>query len=103
MSKPYDGIFAEERQQAEETKAARKRTEEHRIHALNMLLDNKSGRIFLRDFMHFCGVFASPSLKNNEHLQFAEGLRLAGMYVFSALLRHDVEAIRKIFNEEGQS
>lgn len=103
MPNPYDEIFADEAQQAEVTKAARKRTEEHRAHALNMLVENKSGRIFLRDFMHFCGVFASPSLKSTEHLHFAEGLRLAGMYVFSTLVRHDVGTISKIFNEEGQS
>ncbi|MEG2173677.1 MAG: hypothetical protein RRY29_10550 [Desulfovibrionaceae bacterium] len=100
MAQPYAEMFAEEEQQAQEMQAARERAALHRANALNMLLEHKSGRIFLRDFMNFCGVFASPSLKSHDHVQFTEGLRLAGMYVFSALLKHDVNSVSKIFNAE---
>lgn len=99
---PYEDIFAHEEQQAHEVRAAHQRAEEHRAHALHLLMEHKSGRMFVRDFLNFCGVFASPSLKTNEHAHFAEGLRLAGMYVFSAMVKHDADSIRKIFNEEGQ-
>lgn len=73
---------------------------QHKYKALHDLMASKSGRIFIRDFLNFCNVFADPNYKNNEHLQFCEGLRRAGMYVFSTLAYLDASYITKIFKEE---
>lgn len=73
---------------------------QHKNQALHDLMSSKSGRIFLRDFLSFCNVFADPGYKNSEYLQFNEGLRRAGMYVFSALVSVDATYITKIFKEE---
>lgn len=102
MSKAFDHMFAAEEQQAHAVKAARQCAEEHSQRAITMLMESRSGRIFVRDFLNFCGVFASPALKSTEQLHFGEGLRLAGMYLFVALVRHDTANVTRIFNEEEQ-
>jgi len=73
---------------------------QHKHKALHDLMLSKSGRIFLRDFLNFCNVFADPGYKTSEHLQFCEGLRRAGMYLFSTLVQLDATYITKIFKEE---
>lgn len=102
MNSPLDHLFAAEEQQAHAVKAARQSAEEHGQRAISMLMESRSGRIFVRDFLNFCGVFASPALKSTEQVHFSEGLRLAGMYLFVAVVRHDTANVTKIFNEEEQ-
>lgn len=94
-------IFATETAQAAEREEAQRIAAQHRAEAVKLLMENRSGRIFVRDFLTFCGVFASPSLKSTEQLHFSEGLRLAGMYLYAALAKENPQNITTILTEDA--
>lgn len=96
----FTDLFTEQELKYKQQVQGQKELVEHKHKALHDLMASKSGRIFLRDFLSFCNVFADPAFKNSEHLQFCEGLRRAGMYVFSELAHIDATYITKIFKED---
>lgn len=96
----FDDLYPEQTARKEQHAEAQQRTKLHHSEAVRLLMDNTSGRIFVREFLELCGVFKAQGPRPSEFMHYHEGLRTAGMWLFTALVRDNPEHIQKILREE---
>lgn len=96
----FDNLYPEQAARKEQQEEARKQAELLHSEAVRLLMDNKSGRVFVREFLELCGVFKAHGPRPSELLHYHEGVRTAGMWLFTALVHDNPEHIQKILREE---
>lgn len=96
----FDNLFPEQTARKEQQQEAQQRAALHHGEAVRLLMGSTSGRAFVRQFLELCGVFKVHGPRQTEMLQYQEGLRAAGMWLFTALVHDNPEHIQKIVQEE---
>lgn len=96
----FDDLYPEQAARNEQREEAQQRADLHHGEAVRLLMDSKSGRVFVREFLDLCGVFKAYGPRQSDMLQYQEGLRMAGLWLFTALVRDNSEHIQKILREE---